>query len=91
MMYYTWGVMLPPPPPKAFQTVRKYEIHSAETLIWGSFRTMSVRSGGDPPVKFSPETTYFRVPMETVHVILVVSGPSKGPGRGIEILSACGW
>ena len=77
MMYYTWGVMLPPPPPKAFQTVRKYEIHSAETLIWGSFRTMSVRSGGDPPVKFSPETKYFRVPMETVHVILVVSGPSS--------------
>jgi len=27
-------------------------------------------------VKFSPETKYFRVPMETVHVILVVSGPS---------------
>ena len=27
-------------------------------------------------MKFSPETTYFRVPMETVHVILVVSGPS---------------
>ena len=29
-------------------------------------------------MKFSPETTYFRVPMETVHVILVVSGPSGG-------------
>jgi hypothetical protein len=29
--------------------VRKYEKHSAETLIWVSFRTMSVRSGGDPP------------------------------------------
>ena len=42
---------------------------------------MSVRSGGDPPVKFSPETTYFRVPMETVHVILVVSGPSGVPVR----------
>ena len=27
-------------------------------------------------MKFSPETKYFRVPMETVHVILVVSGPS---------------
>ena len=40
---------------------------------------MSVRSGGDPPVKFSPETKYFRVPMETVHVILVVSGPSVVP------------
>jgi len=80
MMYYTWGVMLPPPSSKSVQTVRKYEIHSAETLIWGSFRTMSVRSGGDPPVKFSPETTYFRVPMETVHFILVVSGPSYLPG-----------
>ena len=85
MMYYTWGVMLPPPPPKAFQTVRKYEIHSAETLIWGSFRTMSVRSGGDPPVKFSPETTYFRVPMETVHVILVVSGPSAKLWTGTQV------
>jgi hypothetical protein len=29
--------------------VRKYEIHSAGTLIWVSFRTMSVLSGGDPP------------------------------------------
>jgi hypothetical protein len=33
-------------------------------------------------VKFSPETKYFRVPMETVHVILVVSGPSlRDPSR----------
>ena len=46
---------------------------------------MSVRSGGDPPGAFDFFTTYFRVPMEGVHVIVVVSGPSLQPGPGAPL------
>ena len=53
MMYYTWGVMLlatshpgggTTSSSKSARTVRKYEKHSAETLMWVSFR-MSFRLG----------------------------------------------
>jgi len=58
---------------KSARTVRKYEKHSAETLICVSFR-MSFR-----PVRrrSAREIQSCRVPMETLHVILVVSGPSS--------------
>jgi hypothetical protein len=59
---------------KSVRTVRKYEIHSAETLVWGSFRTMSVRSGGDPPVKFSPD---FRLKLKNFRRASLASGCSR--------------
>ena len=59
--------------------VSKFPHYDAETLIRVSFRTMSVRSGGDLPGEIQSLNTLFRVPMETVHVILVAAGPLDCP------------
>ena len=59
--------------------VSKFPHYDAETLIRVSFRTMSVRSGGDLPGEIQSLNTLFRVPMETVHVILVASGLRRAP------------